>query len=73
MFKHIMLATDGSELAERAADQAFALAKSLNAKVTAVTVTEPWTAFVLARAQWPFPWMTTRKAPPRTPQPFSQG
>lgn len=55
MFKHILVATDGSELAERAADQAFALAKSLNAKVTAVTVTEPWTAFVAGEGAMAFP------------------
>lgn len=55
MFKHILVATDGSELAERAADQAFVLAKSLNAKVTAVTVTEPWTALVGGEGAMAFP------------------
>jgi nucleotide-binding universal stress UspA family protein len=42
MFKHILIATDGSELAERAAVQAFQLARPLKAKVTAVMVTKPW-------------------------------
>jgi nucleotide-binding universal stress UspA family protein len=42
MFKHILIATDGSELARHAAVQALQLAKSLKAKITAVMVTEPW-------------------------------
>jgi nucleotide-binding universal stress UspA family protein len=42
MFKHILIATDGSELAQKAVDQGLALAKAVGAKVTAVTVTEPW-------------------------------
>jgi nucleotide-binding universal stress UspA family protein len=35
MFKHILVPTDGSELSVRAAHKAIALAKSLNAKITA--------------------------------------
>jgi nucleotide-binding universal stress UspA family protein len=42
MYKHMLIATDGSELAQKAIDQGLALAKALGAKVTAVTVTEPW-------------------------------
>ncbi len=37
-------ATDGSELGGKAVDQGLDLAKQLGAKVTAITVTEPWTA-----------------------------
>src|SRR5689334_14716014 len=44
MFKHILVAIDGSELAERAAAQGLQLAKALGARATAVIVTEPWTA-----------------------------
>jgi nucleotide-binding universal stress UspA family protein len=40
MYKHILIATDGSELAERAMANALALAKALDARVTAVTVTD---------------------------------
>ena len=43
MFKHCLIATDGSELAQKAVVQGLALAKQLNAKVLAVMVTEPWT------------------------------
>ena len=48
MFKHILIATDGSELADKAVTHGLALAKCLNAKVTAVTVTEPWDAWSMA-------------------------
>jgi nucleotide-binding universal stress UspA family protein len=47
MFKHILIATDGSELSERAALKAVALAKEMNARVTAVTVTAPWSSFAV--------------------------
>ena len=48
MFKHILIATDGSELADKAVLQGLALAKALNAKARAVTVTEPWDALSMA-------------------------
>ena len=48
MYKHILIATDGSDLAKKAAGEGFALAKSLGAKVTAVTVTEQWSAISMA-------------------------
>jgi len=48
MFKHILIATDGSELADKAVVRGLALAKALNAKATAVTVTEPWDALSMA-------------------------
>ncbi len=41
MYKHILIASDGSELAQKAVDQGLALAKALDAKALAVTVTEP--------------------------------
>ena len=45
MYKHILIATDGSELAQKAEMTALTLAKALRAQVTAVTVTEPWETF----------------------------
>ena len=42
MYKHLLIATDGSELAGKAVSNGLALARELNASVTAVTVTEPW-------------------------------
>lgn len=44
MFKHILLATDGSAASDKAMAQALELAKTLGAKVTAVTATEMWSA-----------------------------
>ncbi len=44
MYKHILIATDGSALSGKAVAQGLGLAKQLGAKVTAITVTEPWTA-----------------------------
>ena len=41
MHKHILIPTDGSELSQKAIDYAMALAKSVNAKVTVVTVSAP--------------------------------
>jgi nucleotide-binding universal stress UspA family protein len=42
MYKHMLIATDGSELAQKAVEQGLELAKKIGANVTAVTVTEPW-------------------------------
>jgi nucleotide-binding universal stress UspA family protein len=42
MFRNILIATDGSDLAARGANQAITLAKNLSAKVTAVNVTAPF-------------------------------
>lgn len=47
MYKHILIATDGSEVASRAVAHGMALAKEHKARVTVVTVTERWSAFVL--------------------------
>jgi nucleotide-binding universal stress UspA family protein len=41
MYKHILIATDGSELAGKGVEHGLALAKPLGAKVTVLTVTEP--------------------------------
>jgi nucleotide-binding universal stress UspA family protein len=50
MYKHILIATDGSELAQKGVDQGLALAKALGAKATAVTVTEPMAAMLVGEA-----------------------
>lgn len=41
MYKHILIATDGSELARRGLEHGLALAKPLGAKVTVLAVSEP--------------------------------
>lgn len=45
MYKHILISTDGSEVAQKGVDQGLALAKALGAKVTIVTVTEPFPVY----------------------------
>ncbi|MFM9847958.1 MAG: universal stress protein [Hyphomicrobiaceae bacterium] len=45
MFNNILLAVDGSEIAQRAAEEGMALAKRLGAMVTIVTVTLPWDTY----------------------------
>jgi nucleotide-binding universal stress UspA family protein len=46
MYKHILIATDGSEVADKAVLHGLTLAKAVNASVTLLTVTEPiWNAF----------------------------
>jgi nucleotide-binding universal stress UspA family protein len=54
MYKQILIATDGSELAGRAIAAGFELARGLRAQVTVVTVTEPWTALVTDSAPFGF-------------------
>ena len=55
MYKHILIATDGSELARKAVAQGLGLAKALSARVTVVTITEPWTAVVPGEMGLSFP------------------
>jgi nucleotide-binding universal stress UspA family protein len=42
MYRNILIPTDGSELAEKAVGHGISLAKPIGARVTAVTVTEPF-------------------------------
>ena len=44
MYRKILIATDGSELAQKGVDQGLELAKGLGATVTFVTVSEPFPA-----------------------------
>jgi nucleotide-binding universal stress UspA family protein len=62
MYKHILIATDGSELAGRAVTTGLTLAKAFKASVTAVTVTEPWSAMVTGEPALVFPIEEYEKA-----------
>ena len=42
MFRNILIATDGSELAAKAVEQGVLFAQEISAKITAVTVSEPF-------------------------------
>lgn len=48
MYKSILIATDGSEMAGKAVTHGIALAKAHNAKAAVVTVTDIWSAFAMA-------------------------
>src|SRR5262249_16922263 len=50
MYRHILIPTDGSELAEHGVTHGLALAKSLGAKVSVIYVVEPLLAFTGAFA-----------------------
>jgi nucleotide-binding universal stress UspA family protein len=62
MYKHILIATDGSELAQQAVKAGLVLARTLGAKATAVTVSEPWTSAAGGEASAGFPYDAYEKA-----------
>jgi len=41
VYQHILISTDGSDVAQKGVDHGLALAKGLGSKVTIITVTEP--------------------------------
>jgi len=47
MYKHILIATDGSDLSEKALHHGLQLGKALGADVTIATATEPWEAVIV--------------------------
>lgn len=48
MYKHILIATDGSALAQKGLDHGLELASRLGAAATVITVTEHWSPLVMA-------------------------
>jgi nucleotide-binding universal stress UspA family protein len=52
MYKNILIATDGSEVAERGVKHGLELAKAIGAKATIVTVTEMWDPRRMAADAW---------------------
>lgn len=48
MYQHILVAIDGSDRAAKALEQGLELARCCKARVTVVTVTEPWSALDMA-------------------------
>ena len=51
MFRHILIPTDGSELAEHAVTSGLSLAKSVGAKVSVIVVEEPFNWFSVSEIQ----------------------
>jgi K+-sensing histidine kinase KdpD len=56
MYKHILIPTDGSELSNKAIQHGVALAKAVNAKVMAITVSTPF--HIMGSSQ---PWSPTHQ------------
>jgi nucleotide-binding universal stress UspA family protein len=52
VYTHILISTDGSELAQRGVDHGLSLAKALGSKVTIVTVTEPLPVLAMGDGAW---------------------
>ncbi|MFE3837876.1 universal stress protein [Pseudogemmobacter sonorensis] len=53
MYSHILISTDGSEVAGKGLDHGLTLARALGARVTIITVTEAFPAYVgAAGAAW---------------------
>jgi nucleotide-binding universal stress UspA family protein len=55
MYKHILIAFDGSELSEKAMRQGLELAKAIGAKVTALYVWMPWANIAVGEIAVMFP------------------
>ena len=51
MYRNILIATDGSELAGKAVDQGLLLAKTVGGKATVLTVNEPFRVITINPAQ----------------------
>jgi nucleotide-binding universal stress UspA family protein len=47
MYKHLLIATDGSEFAAKGVRHGLELAKALGSQATVMTATEPWEAVVV--------------------------
>ena len=62
VYKHLLIATDGSELAQKAFDQGLDLAKAINARATVIYVTPSWASIISGRLAFTFPPETYNKA-----------
>ena len=51
LYKNILIPTDGSDLAAKAVEQGVLFAKEIGAKITAMTVTEPFHLLSVAASQ----------------------
>jgi nucleotide-binding universal stress UspA family protein len=66
MFKHVLIATDGSELAGKGVVAGLELAKKVGAKVTVVIAIEPWKSMIVGEAAFSFPLEEYEKAAAET-------
>ncbi len=66
MFKHILIATDGSELASKGVIAGLEMAKHIGAKVTIMIAIEPWKSMIVGEAAFSFPLEEYEKAAAET-------
>ncbi len=59
MYTRILIATDGSELADKGLAKGLELAKDLNAEVDIVTVSEPWAVGMYDAMGWSVGYMNS--------------
>ncbi|WP_066091967.1 universal stress protein [Xanthomonas massiliensis] len=59
MYKRILIAVDGSELANKGLQQGLALAKALGSKVDILTVSEPWAMGMYDAMGWSVGYQAT--------------
>lgn len=62
MYKHILISTDGSEVAQKGLDQGLSLAKALGAEATIITVTERFPAYAAGGLGFEYAWTDTTLA-----------
>lgn len=55
MYKHLLIAVDGSGFSDRALNQGLELAKTIGAKVTIIHVTPPWSSIAMGEVAVMFP------------------
>lgn len=55
MYKHLLIAIDGSELSDKALRQGLELAKALSGRITLMHVTAPWTSVAVGEIAIMFP------------------
>lgn len=53
MYKHLLITTDGSEVAQKGIDHGLGLAKSLGVPATILTVTEPFPVYAMGSSYVP--------------------
>lgn len=66
MFKNILIATDGSELAGKGVVAGLDLAKAVGAKATIMIAIEPWKSMIVGEAAFSFPIEEYEKAAAET-------
>jgi nucleotide-binding universal stress UspA family protein len=68
LYRNILIPTDGSDLATKAIEQGVLFAKEIGAKITAMTVTEPFHLLSVAPSQLEYTAIDIRSMRRHTPR-----